>query len=244
MLFDEHDENVIAKIVEQINNQIEVDLNEVVYSLTWEDVIHIMALRLIDDGIPVTALHKEELETMLTSGSNISLPWRDAVDFALDGKIVPCRFDLHDPDGTKTNTYYTTTLFWLCTCEADNIRVRTDMQCAECGIGSDDCADADVSTIFQNLGTIPTELADYFRTAWKCLPTNGADCEIISSSVFDNYALSLEKKALDEQGTSVSWTGIAACAQPYIVELRFDSTEMFLRPGWRAAMRTANGLTA
>lgn len=66
------------------------------------------------------------------------------------------------------------------------------------------------------------------------------DTEIVTHRIWDGYARRLERANLRREGRSLSFTSIAAQANPFIVEL-FSKDSMIVRKGWREAMKSAAG---
>ena len=63
--------------------------------------------------------------------------------------------------------------------------------------------------------------------------------EYIDSKRIASYAKRLEKQRRKEVGRSLTFTGIARAASPFIVEIQSDRDVIVIRTGWREAMQEA-----
>ena len=61
--------------------------------------------------------------------------------------------------------------------------------------------------------------------------------EFVTRKQWDGYARRIEKKNMKEHGHSITFSGIARNANSYIVEIELDSGGMWVKKGWRKAMR-------
>ena len=158
-------EDIAKHIWEQINR----NPNKVVYTLTLEDIVDVLAEKMADDGIPVDVFNVREIEFLLKDVSkNITLPWQEIIGLSLS-RIWPelCRFDRFDPDGRGENIFYTTTLFWECECKQNNIHPRSQTSCPVCGHFADESPDADVAEVFAHAKELPEDLTTYLRDQWE-----------------------------------------------------------------------------
>lgn len=63
--------------------------------------------------------------------------------------------------------------------------------------------------------------------------------EYVTDRMWYGYAKRLERKNLRERGRSLTYSGIAARASEFVIELRGEAEPMFVRHGWREAMKAA-----
>ena len=63
------------------------------------------------------------------------------------------------------------------------------------------------------------------------------DIEFVSNRTFDNYAKRIERKNMEQNGQSLTYSGIARRANPFIVDIQTDRKGMLVKVGWREAMK-------
>ena len=141
--------------------------DEVVYYLTWEDVVSVLAQEMTAQGMPPEAFTQDDLEKLLEAGRVVNLPWQETLEvlLMLDWPD-PCRFDIHKT-GTAGKPFVTTTLFWECECQQRYLSPRSQEQCPDCRIHRSDAPDARLNEIWSHAAEISPALLAYLRESWE-----------------------------------------------------------------------------
>jgi len=163
----EHSNLSVENITAGLWSRIAKHPDDVVYTLTWEDIVSVLAQEMAAEGVPLEAFTQDELEQLLESGRDVNLPWQETLEilFMLDWP-EPCRFETH---GTKAegDIFTTTTLMWECECADRYLHPRSQECCLVCKAHREDSPDARLSEIWPHAIEISPALLTYLKESFQ-----------------------------------------------------------------------------
>ena len=154
------------EIADRLWTRIEQEPGTAIYTLTWDDVVSVLANEMSNRGLPPEAFTDEELAALLAKGGDVELPWEETIEILLGWNWPELHlFEAHNT-GQGEQAFYTTTLVWECECHEHYLHPRSQEQCLVCQVSRADAPDARMSEILARLDELPASLRTYIQHEW------------------------------------------------------------------------------